>query len=82
MEVAEEAFAVSPAFTLAGIEAIAAFAGGRILKVESLTKNGKVVVYEAKVETTGKNRRFESARTVNHLTTRNKNDCDSQGDGP
>ena len=28
--------------------------GGRILKVESLTKNGKVVAYEAKVETAGK----------------------------
>ena len=28
--------------------------GGRILKVESLTKNGKVVAYEARVETSGK----------------------------
>jgi uncharacterized membrane protein YkoI len=29
-------------------------AGGKILKVESLTKNGKIVAYEAKVETAGK----------------------------
>jgi len=29
-------------------------AGGKILKVESLTKNGKLVAYEAKVETAGK----------------------------
>jgi len=28
--------------------------GGKILKVESLTKNGKLVAYEAKVETAGK----------------------------
>ena len=36
----------------AGLTAKAA--GGKILKVESLTKNGKLVVYEAKVETAGK----------------------------
>jgi uncharacterized membrane protein YkoI len=36
----------------AGLTAKAA--GGKILKVESLTKNGKVVAYEAKVETAGK----------------------------
>jgi uncharacterized membrane protein YkoI len=29
-------------------------ARGKILKVESLTKNGKIVAYEAKVETAGK----------------------------
>jgi len=29
-------------------------AGGKIRKVESLTKNGKIVAYEAKVETAGK----------------------------
>jgi uncharacterized membrane protein YkoI len=36
----------------AGLAAKAA--GGKILKVESLTKNGKLVAYEAKVETAGK----------------------------
>ena len=36
----------------AGLTAKAA--GGKILKVESLTKNGKLVAYEAKVETAGK----------------------------
>lgn len=29
-------------------------AGGKILKVESLTKNGKLVAYEAKIEASGK----------------------------
>jgi len=36
----------------AGLDAKAA--RGKILKVESLTKNGKIVAYEAKVETAGK----------------------------
>ena len=36
----------------AGLNAKAA--GGKILKVESLTKQGKIVAYEAKVETAGK----------------------------
>jgi len=36
----------------AGLTAKAA--GSKILKVESLTKNGKLVAYEAKVETAGK----------------------------
>jgi len=36
----------------AGLNAKAA--GGKILKVESLTKNGKIVAYEAKVEAAGK----------------------------
>lgn len=36
----------------AGLTAKAA--GGKILKVESLTKNGKLVAYEAKVEAAGK----------------------------
>ena len=36
----------------AGLTAKAA--GGKILKVESLTKNGKMVAYEAKLETAGK----------------------------
>ena len=41
-----------PASVRAGIEAKAA--GGRILKVESLTKSGKLVAYEAKVQAGGK----------------------------
>jgi hypothetical protein len=41
----------------AGLTAKAA--GGKILKVESLTKNGKLVAYEAKVETAGKKREIQ-----------------------
>ena len=53
VEVEEEAAMASlPANVKAGLTAKAA--GGRILKVESLTKNGKLVAYEAKVETAGK----------------------------
>ncbi len=53
VEVEEEAAMASlPANVKAGLTAKAA--GSRILKVESLTKNGKLVAYEAKVETAGK----------------------------
>ena len=53
VEVEEEAAMASlPANVKAGLTAKAA--GARILKVESLTKNGKLVAYEAKVETAGK----------------------------
>ena|SRR5215472_9458998 len=53
VEVEEEAAMASlPANVKAGLTARAA--GARILKVESLTKNGKLVAYEAKVETAGK----------------------------
>lgn len=53
VEVEEEAAMDSlPASVKAGLTAKAA--GGKILKVESITKNGKVVAYEAKVETAGK----------------------------
>jgi len=53
VEVEEEAAMASlPANVKAGLTARAA--GSRILKVESLTKNGKLVAYEAKVETAGK----------------------------
>jgi hypothetical protein len=41
-----------PAGVKAGLNTKAA--GGKILKVESLMKNGKIVAYEAKVETAGK----------------------------
>jgi uncharacterized membrane protein YkoI len=41
-----------PADVKAGLTAKAA--GGKILKVETLTKKGKLVAYEAKVETAGK----------------------------
>ena len=53
VEVEEEAAMDSvPANVKAGLTAKAA--GGKILKVESITKNGKLVAYEAKVETAGK----------------------------
>ncbi|HEV2194100.1 MAG TPA: hypothetical protein VGR55_00835 [Candidatus Acidoferrum sp.] len=41
----------------AGLAAKAA--GGKILKVESLAKNGKLVAYEAKVEIAGKRREIQ-----------------------
>ena len=53
LEIEEEvAMGSLPANVKAGLTAKAA--GGKILKVESLTKNGKLVAYEAKVETAGK----------------------------
>ena len=53
LEIEEEVAMDSlPANVKAGLTAKAA--GGKILKVESLTKNGKLVAYEAKVETAGK----------------------------
>jgi uncharacterized membrane protein YkoI len=53
LEIEEEiAMDSLPANVKAGLTAKAA--GGKILKVESLTKNGKLVAYEAKVETAGK----------------------------
>jgi uncharacterized membrane protein YkoI len=53
VEVEEEVTMDSlPAGVKAGLNTKAA--GGKILKVESLTKNGKIVAYEAKVETAGK----------------------------
>lgn len=53
LEVEEEAAMDSlPANVKAGLTAKAA--GGKILKVETLTKNGKLVAYEAKVEKAGK----------------------------
>lgn len=53
VEVEEEvAMASLPPRVAAGLSAKAA--GGKILKVESLTKNGKLVAYEAKIETSGK----------------------------
>lgn len=53
LEVEEEVALDSlPANVKAGLSAKAS--GGKILKVESLTKNGKLVAYEAKVETGGK----------------------------
>ena len=52
-EVEEEAAMGSlPANVKAGLEAKAA--GGKILKVETLTKGGKLVAYEAKIEKGGK----------------------------
>jgi hypothetical protein len=53
LEIEEEVAMDSlPANVKAGLTAKAAT--GKILKVESLTKNGKLVAYEAKVETAGK----------------------------
>jgi len=53
VEVEEEvALSSLPPSVAAGLNAKAA--GGKILKVESLTKNGKLVAYEAKVEASGK----------------------------
>lgn len=53
VEVEEEvALSALPAAVTAGLNAKAS--GGTILKVESLTKNGKIVAYEAKVESAGK----------------------------
>jgi len=53
LEIEEEvAMGSLPANVKAGLTAKAA--GGKILKVESLTKNGTLVAYEAKVETAGK----------------------------
>ena len=53
LEIEEEVAMDSlPANVKAGLTAKAA--GAKILKVESLTKNGKLVAYEAKVETAGK----------------------------
>lgn len=49
---AEVALSALPVAVTAGLNAKAA--GGKILKVESLTKNGKLVAYEAKVESSGK----------------------------
>jgi hypothetical protein len=53
LEVEEEAVMDSlPANVKVGLTAKAD--GGKTLKVESITKNGKLVAYEARVETTGK----------------------------
>ena len=53
LEIEEEVAMESlPANVKAGLTAKEA--GGKILNVESLTKNGKLVAYEAKVETAGK----------------------------
>ena len=53
VEVEEEVvFDTLPADVKAGLQAKAA--KGKILKVESLTKKGKLVAYEAKVEANGK----------------------------
>jgi hypothetical protein len=53
LEVEEEAVMDSlPANVKAGLTAKAA--GAKILKVESIAKNGRLVAYEAKVETAGK----------------------------
>lgn len=53
LEVEEEAAMDSlPVNVKTGLAAKAA--GGKILKVETLTKNGKLVAYEAKVEAAGK----------------------------
>jgi len=53
LEVEEEAVMDSlPANVKAGLTAKAA--GAKILKVESITKSGRLVAYEAKVETAGK----------------------------
>lgn len=53
VEVEEEvALSALPSAVAAGLNAKAA--GGKILKVESLTKNGKLVAFEAKVEASGK----------------------------
>lgn len=58
LEVEEEvAMASLPPTVAAGLTAKAA--GGKILKVESLTKNGKLAAYEAKVETAGKRREIQ-----------------------
>ena len=46
-----------PANVKTGLNAKAG--GGKILKVESLTKNGKLVAYEAKVESAGKKREIQ-----------------------
>jgi uncharacterized membrane protein YkoI len=53
VEVEEEVTMDSlPAGVKAGLNTKAA--GGKILKVESLSKNAKIVAYEAKIETAGK----------------------------
>jgi hypothetical protein len=53
VEIEEQvAFDSLPADVKAGLQAKAA--KGKILKVESLTKKGKLVAYEAKVDTNGK----------------------------
>ena len=53
VEVEEEvALSALPPAVAAGLNAKAA--GGKILKVESLTKSGNLVAYEAKVESAGK----------------------------
>lgn len=58
LEVEEEvAMDALPADVKAGLNATAA--GGRILKVESLTKKGKLVAYEAKVESAGKKKEIQ-----------------------
>lgn len=58
VEVEEEvAQSTLPPSVAAGLSAKAA--GGKILKVESLTKNGKLVAYEAKVEASGKKREIQ-----------------------
>lgn len=53
VEVEEEvALSALPPPVVAGLKAKAA--GGKILKVETLTKNGKLVAYEAKIMASGK----------------------------
>jgi len=46
-----------PAAVKAGLQSKAG--AGKILKIESLTKNGKVVAYEAKVEAAGKKKEIQ-----------------------
>jgi hypothetical protein len=55
--------------------------GGKILKVESLTKKGKRVAYEAKVETGGRKSEIQVGRDVNRSTTKNENNFLKQGVG-
>ena len=58
VEVEEEATMDSlPANVKAGLTAKAA--GGKVVKVETLTKNGKLVAYEAQVRAAGKRREIQ-----------------------
>lgn len=74
VEIEEEAAMDSlPANVKAGLTAKAA--GGKILKVETLTKGSKLVAYEAKVQSAaGQKSEIQVGPDANHSITKNRSD--------
>jgi hypothetical protein len=65
----EEEVAINSFPTMVQAALAARAAGGKILQVESLTKQGRLVGYEAKIEKAGKKTEIQvgpDGKTVNH----------------